>query len=575
MKIGDLWVSLGLKSDKKSFDKARLDLARFVDKADSKFATLGGSLKRALTSNVGTLKGITGPLKKVGIAAGVIGAGLVVAAKDALAFDDSLNRLDISSRGAMGSMEKVRSRVLSVSRATGVSKEELVAGSAAFVALTGDGKMASDSMETFAKVVKATGSPMEDVVGSAAALNEQLGIGAKDFERAFSILIAGGKAGKIELKDMASLTASLAAGYKQFGASKGIGGVATLGSAFQIVAKNFGSASEAATGLDSLMGSILQNMKDLKAIGVDPYEKDGKTLRSLEAITEDIGKKDLNATKVLGLLKRKEAVKTYNALHDNRRQWEEIRSSTLKANDVQEDYAKSGKSASAQISKSWNEIKVQVAAAFTPEVIGAFALAIKDAVQEVQDLATGLKGIGEWLNKYVGEGDETTVSRMEGDDALDDALRGGGNLDAIAAQEAPEKLGWFGGALMAGAGALGIEDNTEKQRLMIEAARARKAKNQGIAKTDAARYRKNFPGAAFDTNLNDPNANFLGNEGPVLPPDAGAGANTGSVTVSAPVNLTIHAPSGDAKAIAHEVKKAISEHHESMVRDLDAAAGGE
>lgn len=585
MKIGDLFVSLGLKSDRKSFDKARNELGRFTKDADSKFAKLGSKLSNVLGAklgggfggkSIGTLKGVTGGLKKVGIVATGIGAGLVLAAKDALEFDDSLTRLDISSRGAMGSMAKVKGRVLEVSKATGVSKEELVAGSAAFVALTGDGKMASDSMETFAKVTKATGSPIEDVVGAAASLNEQLGIGAKEFERAFSILIAGGKAGKIELKDMANLTASLAAGYKQFGGSKGIGGVATLGSAFQIVAKNFGSASEAATGLDALMGSILQNAKDLKAIGVDPYEKDGKTLRSLEAITEDIGKKDLNATKVLGLLKRKEAVKTYNALHDNRKQWEEIRASTLKANDVQEDYAKYGKSASAQLGKAWNEIKVAIAESFTPEVIGAFVLAIKDTISLVKDLVRGLGAVAEKLEEIAG-GDEAKLTKQGQDDKLDNVLLGGkfslADIEKINAMpNGPSKIG----PIRELGKAAGFDDEIDIANAgddILKAATRRTAQNSIVAKQDAARARKNFPDQAYDTNLNDPSIPFLGNEGPVLSPGDAGGSRTLSI---GPTTLNVSVPPAMAtKEGADFIAMALREYHENMVRDLDAATGGE
>lgn len=573
VKIGDLFVSLGIESDKQSFNKARDDLGRFTKQADSNFAKLGARLGKIGT---GFRKGINSKLGAAGI-----GAGLVLAAKDALEFDDSLTRLDISSRGAMGSMDRVREKVLAVSRATGVSKEELIAGSAAFVALTGDGKTATEAMETFAKVQKATGSPMEDIVGSAAALNEQLGITGTQFERAFSIMIAGGKAGKIELKDMASLTASLAAGYKQFGASKGIGGVATLGSAFQIVAKNFGSASEAATGLDALMGSIAQNAKELKKDqGIDIYEKDGKTLRSLEAITEDIGRKNLNATQVLALLKRKEAVKTFNALNDNRAQWESIREETLRANDVAVDYGKYQKSSAAQAAMGWNEVKLKIAEAFSPDRVQGLVKAISVAVGFAGVMVQKFEDAAGWFDHMAGADEDLgaatarkaaeTKALREGATPADAAKAGnkavrdmGGASINRGTDFVPFSERGFGkfnplnipGDLLHGS-EFAIPDSVYRSaNRASNVDLARRQGQTGVMEQDAATR-------AFDATA------------PMLPTSVTKGGR--AVTISAPLTLTIQAPAGsDEKAIAGHVRRAFDEHRDAMVRDLDAATGGE
>lgn len=580
MKIGELWVALGIKSDTKTFAKARDELGRFTKNADSSFTKLGKRLGKLGQKNLGSASNIAGAFGLGGmvgkLAPAAIGAGLVVAARDALKFDDALTRLDISSKGAMGSMDSVRARVLEVSRATGVSKEDLVAGSAAFVALTGDGKMASESMATFAKVMNATGAPMEDIVGAAASLNEQLGIGSKDFERAFSILIAGGKAGKIELKDMAALTASLAAGYKEFGASKGIGGVATLGSAFQIVAKNFGSASEAATGLESLMGSILQNSKELrKEHGINIYEADGKTLRSLEAITADINAKNLNATETLALLKRKEAVKTYAALRDNRNQWEEIRQSTLKANDVAEDGAKYQNSATGRLKAAWNDIKVAITEAFTPEVIDAFVMAIKDAISLAKDLAIGVGLIAEHIEEITG-GKESRVNKMEGDDALQKALAKGYTLDQIIAVGEARGVDAIGPSRdLAKAGGVSADDMDSPYGInlpthMASAARRRKAAEAKIAKADAERRQRQFAESPTQMEL-DQAASTFNMETPELSEAMAESARrAGGVSLHAPVNLTINAPSGDGDDIASSVRRVLDNFWDTKVVELDA-----
>jgi TP901 family phage tail tape measure protein len=569
-KVAEIFALFGIQRDQASFNKARDDLGRFVKQADTRMQALGKSIGKLGQKKVGTLGGVTSALGLGGMAGKLaplaIGAGLVVAARDALKFDDALTMLDISSKGAMGSMDAVRSRVLAVSRATGVSKEELVAGSAAFVALTGDGKLASESMETFARVQKATGAAMEDIVGAAASINEQLGIQGPEFERAFSILVAGGKAGKIELKDMASLMASLSAQYKQFGASQGIGGLATIGSAFQITAKNFGSASEAATGLEALMTSLLQNSKQLKKEqGIDVFEEDGKTLRSLEAITSDIAGKNLNAAQTLALLHRKEAVNTFNALRDNRGQWEEIRQATINANDIQEDYDKRQASSSAKVAKLWNDIKITIAEAFTPERIEAFVAALKGAVELAAEL-------GGWI-KELTDGEKGKVAQMEGDDALQAALDKGGSVDAIAAAEMPEEPSFLMRQAEKTTAAGGIAAKTRgDRRALILAARRRKDADAKTAKNDAALRTEQFmrnPGLmeieahanAFDATA-APMVNMAKDK-------AGGG-----VQVTSPI--TVHTqPGADGKQIAVEVRSAWEKFWDAKVGDLSANAGGD
>src|SRR5262245_15920561 len=200
MTIAELFVTLGIKADakaiaeidrflRKSEKKADLFLDRWNKKA-GKF--LGGAIKTGL------------------LAAGAgLAAVFVDGAKDALAFEKGLTRLDISSRGAMGSMRDVKNQILTVSRETGVAKEEILAGATAFVNLTGDGKAAKDSLMTFARVAQASGASMDDISAAAAAMNQNLKVNPAEFEKAFSILIRGGKLGAVELKDFAGLLAEL------------------------------------------------------------------------------------------------------------------------------------------------------------------------------------------------------------------------------------------------------------------------------------------------------------------------------------------------------------------------------
>lgn len=384
MKIADLFAALSIRADRRSFDQGRREVGKFAQETDRRLNNLRVGLNRRGTD---AARNFAGGLGVGSIGAAALGAALVSTAKDSLAFEESLIRLDVSARGTMGTMEQIQDQILKVSNATGVSKESLAEGSAAFVALTGDGKTAAQVMDVFARTQVATGAAMEDIVASAAAISQQLGVQGPEFERMFSILIAGGKAGKIELKDMAGLMASLSASFKQFGGSSGLGGAATIGAAFQVAAQNFGSASEAATGLEALMGSIIQNAKKLKKAGVDVFDGAGN-LKSLQDIVTAMSNKNFGPTKLIELLGRKEAFKTFQALRDNRRTWDDITASTMKATDVADDYAKVSEARAVRAKKAWNQLKNEMTSIITPERLEGAAETAKDVGEAA----------GGWLN---------------------------------------------------------------------------------------------------------------------------------------------------------------------------------
>jgi TP901 family phage tail tape measure protein len=326
MTIAELFAKLGLKPDKRSFD-------------------VGSKM----------LEGIKGQL--AGIAAL---SSAITFTKTSLDFSKSLTDLDIASQGAMGSVEEVRKQILAVSDETGIAKEELLSGASAFVALTGDGKAAAASLDTFARVTKATGAEMADVTRAASAMKQNLGIDSKDFERAFSILIQGGKQGAVELKDMAGQLAILAPLANQFAGGGGIEGLAKLGAGFQLAMQGFGTASQAATGMEALMGSIVSNAKRFEKSGVKVFTKDAQTgrkvLREFDAIINEIGKSKLvnDPTALTAAFGSKEAYAAFLQLTKVDGAWEDLIQKTLKADDVAQDYAKRQASDSAKILKAWN-----------------------------------------------------------------------------------------------------------------------------------------------------------------------------------------------------------------------------
>ncbi len=422
VRIADLYAALGITADRKSFDKARADINKFSkDVAKQlergarkenflgKMSGLGSRLKNGaggLAAGLGTraLRGaksqISGLASVLGLGVtGGLAAGFGFAFKNALDFEKSLTDIDIASKGAMGKLDDVRQQMLATSKSTGVAKEDLLSAASSFVALTGDGKAASQMLELFGQVNKATGASMEDISASAAAMSQNLGISTKDMEKGFSIMIAGGKAGAIEMKDMAGLLAGLSAQSKSFAGGTGLGGTASISAALQIARQDFGSASEASTGLESLMGAIVNNAKKLEKAGIKVFNKDAKTgvktLRGFDEIVNAIGESKLakDPTLLFDALGRKEAIRAFGALTKTKGAWDALAKSTLKADDVAKDYARRQQSTAEKVSRAWNDLKVKVAEAFTPERIAAFA----GLLEKIVGWAAGLVDSLEWI----------------------------------------------------------------------------------------------------------------------------------------------------------------------------------
>jgi TP901 family phage tail tape measure protein len=245
------------------------------------------SLKR-FGSKVGADLGRTmrGSFGGVGAIAGMIGvAGLAGEAKKVLDFETRIVRLGIASRSSMQQMALLRGEIFAVARSKGLDVDQLLGGVEKFVALTGNIEAARAALDTFGKVASASGSSVEEINIAAAALNTNLGVTGKEMEAAFGALLAQGKAGAVELKDMASILAGLTPQFATFGTT-GVDGVVQLGAALQIVRSGFGSASEAATGLTSLMTAFVKESNALKKIGVDVFNVGPGGVRELKSFAD-------------------------------------------------------------------------------------------------------------------------------------------------------------------------------------------------------------------------------------------------------------------------------------------------
>lgn len=543
-KVGDLFLELGMQVDKSSWSKAQKEAYRFhrqmqrhmdsLELPTMKIASFGDAAKKAWAP----IAGLATRFAKIGAAAGVAGFGFAV--KDALDFDQILTDLEQSSGGAVGDLGKLRKAFLASSTATGVAKEEVAAGVQTYVTLTGDVKTATDSMDLFARVARGQKTDMADVATVAATLGQQFQLSSKDFEQAFSILSSGAKAGSIEFSDMAGLMASLGANFAQFGGSTGTEGVATLGAAFQVAKQSFGTASEAATGLEALMGSVQQHAAKLKKDGkIDVFESDGKTFKPLMQIVDAIGAKDFNGTQLFELLGRKEAVKTLNVLTKQRRLVDDIKDSSRKSSDIQKDFNRRVSAPSERVKTAWNEFKNQIAAAFTPERLEKFALVLEVVLESVIEFG---QGFVHWVVEPIL--DAIQALKDFGNNAVDLAKKFGMNL------------------VSGGTGFLGTSSDVGDAITRINERDAEKKR-----KGEFGAWHADAQGARIDRLAARGRAILAGDSVPGRP------AGSGAMSAQTVINVT-GAPGMDPEALASKVMKKFEGYFSQKLREAVVGAGG-
>lgn len=416
IKVSDLYAAIGFEVDKADLTKAERQIDQFAGKVEQKLQKTGKQIQRALTPSVmgggsyvakreeyrrdaalwkseqikrqrihermtiqsqgrirralagakgkfGAGIGMGGGLGGLGgLAAGVVGTQVL---RDEFGFQKNLTALGVASNGSMGPTDKVRKSVIDASNDTAVAKDQILEGASAFVALTGDGKTAAAAMRTFGRVAKATGSDVQDIAGTAAAMQQQLGIGPQQFEKAFSVLIAGGKAGSIEMKDMAQFSAELASQFKTFQGGTGVRGLADMSAAFQIAAQNFGGkAPETATGMKALFSAFTtpRTLKALKQMHVEIFKvgKDGKAqLKSFPEIFEAMAKTDIikDPRLLTKVFESSEARRAASAILGNVDAFKKLSAEIMRANDVNKDFATVMESQAGRMESAWNRVK--------------------------------------------------------------------------------------------------------------------------------------------------------------------------------------------------------------------------
>ncbi len=377
--------------------------------ARAKFGNFGAELKKRMFGKDLVEKGFWGKagasmIGNLGASAfGAVAGFLGEQGKAVFDFEDRLNRLQIATGKTPEEMRAFAASVRAASNETGMGADQILEGAQAYVALTGDMDGAIAKQRQFAQIAQATGSQVSDIAGAAAALKQNLGVVDDDTIAAFSALATQGKAGAIELKDLAAQLSTIAPQWAMFKGGTGMQGLKELGATLQVVKRGFGGdASQTVTGLQSLLTALVANAPKLKKAKVNVFERDPKTgakvMRNVLDIVGDISNSKLmkDPTKLEKAFGRVEAYRAFLQLAKNRDALDDLISKSGDAGVIQRDLQARLESSAGRMQVAWEHAKNKVAELFTPERIDAFTGAIENLVAKIGPLVSALGTINDY-----------------------------------------------------------------------------------------------------------------------------------------------------------------------------------
>lgn len=225
--------------------------------------------------------------------------GILKGAKNLLSLETRLRQLAVQSNRSMEEMEGLKKRLFELADAardekgvlnemfTGQTPEALLSGIEAIVERTGDFDFAVAAIEDMGKVATATGAEMSAVGATASNLMEKMGIKPEGILTVFDILAAQGKEGAFTLQNMSTLFERLLSTATMVGV-EGETGIRKFGAFLQIAKRGFGAPERAATGIESVIASIVEKASLMPKIVFELDEAGMQKFRDFDLILKDI-----------------------------------------------------------------------------------------------------------------------------------------------------------------------------------------------------------------------------------------------------------------------------------------------
>ena len=332
-------------------------LGKAVGSANAKLATIGdtfrpGGVERAqlrigaaIEQNNRALDQARGQLLDVGAAylalRGTIGGPM----RAAIDFGGQLEDIGQKAELPAERMAEIGREIRALSRDTGLAISAITPAVDALVGRGASTDVAMEAAKPIAEAAFAYKASADDLAAASWAAVDNLKVPAEEVRKALDIMSLAGKRGSFEIADMAAYFPQLGAAYKGLG-QEGVGAVADLSAAIQVVRKGTGDASSAATNLQNVIQKIYApaTVRKFGAQGVDVFaemeQAAQRGLTPIEAIAELTERTlDGDLSRIGDLFEDAQVQAGVRALVQGMNEYREIRDEALGADGVvQEDW---------------------------------------------------------------------------------------------------------------------------------------------------------------------------------------------------------------------------------------------
>ena len=230
-------------------------------------------------------------VRQLGIAAGVVATGAIAvgtsAVKNFAAFEREMGRIGTTAGATVEDTLKAADDVQALAKKFALPLEEAVNGLDVLTASGMDLDQAMRFLPSVLATAQASGAAVADIANTAQKASSALQIEAEDLQKAFDVMVTGGKAGQFELKDMASFIPTLANSFANLG-YKGEDGLKRLIAVLQTIREDTGSSAQAATQAQNIFAKMFsaETEKNFKDFGVNIREEVDAAVKAGEGAIE-------------------------------------------------------------------------------------------------------------------------------------------------------------------------------------------------------------------------------------------------------------------------------------------------
>ncbi|MCJ7996692.1 phage tail tape measure protein [Rhizobium cremeum] len=197
--------------------------------------------------------------------------GAKAAVTDFAALERQMTRIGITADATSEQTSRAFAEALKVSK--DLNYDSVAPAIEALDTLVSSGKSLEEAMAFLPSVLataQASGAATADIANTGLKAADALEIETSQLQRAFDIMVMGGKAGQFELKDMAQYIPGLANSFATLG-YQGEDGLKRLVAILQTIREDTGDASSAATQAQNIFGKMFseETANKFKKFGVD------------------------------------------------------------------------------------------------------------------------------------------------------------------------------------------------------------------------------------------------------------------------------------------------------------------